>query len=249
VARSPDAGPSLSVRLAQFLIHSEESATATFSEEKDTIALHIVLFPAEAFPIAKQFWQHTGLGISSRMAERCLALLAEDSALGAGNKAKQSPTSPVRTHFSPRNKHYASKGAAVKGVSTTSANGAAQSPIPAQGSEDLCADQATYMEERYGRNMPLSAAIIAKRTLRRRIAGVLAHEEDSSPVGKDELRPSTRGVEGVTEDEVYLFPTGMSAIWSAHRLCLNALPPTKSVCFGCVWIYLPIIDLIWYLLL
>lgn len=90
------------------------------------------------------------------------------------------------------------------------------------------------MEERYGRNMPLTDVAIAKRTLRRRIAGVLTHEDESSPTGEDTLRPSNRGVEGVTEDNVYLFPTGMSAIWHAHQLCLNAFPPAMSVSFGYV---------------
>lgn len=232
IAKSPDTGSLLSVRLAQFFIHSEESAISTPGEDKNMIALHIVLFPSEGFPLAKQFWQHTGLGISSRMADRCLALLEEDSALNPGHKVQHSPTSPVRSCFQPRNKHYATKGPAVKPMRGTLMSDSVSTSKRA--SENICADQSTYVEERYGRNMALSGATVAKRTLRRRIAGVLAREEEASSIGNDGLQPSTRGVEGVTEDEVYLFPTGMSAIWNAHQLCLNALPPTKSVCFGCV---------------
>jgi len=111
------------------------------------------------------------------------------------------------------------------------AAGLARSP-PSDAGDDAWSDQGSYLEERYGRNLPTEAATLAKRTLRRRIAGVLAHEEETSSTGKDQLRPNTRGVEGVTDDNVYLFPTGMASIWSAHQLCLAALPPAKSVCFG-----------------
>jgi cystathionine gamma-synthase len=39
-------------------------------------------------------------------------------------------------------------------------------------------------------------------------------------------------VKDVTEDDVYLLPTGMTAIWTAHQLVLGTQPPAKSVCFG-----------------
>lgn len=34
--------------------------------------LHAVLYPSDLYPLAKDFWQHTGYGISSRYAEFCL---------------------------------------------------------------------------------------------------------------------------------------------------------------------------------
>lgn len=34
--------------------------------------LHAVLYPPDLYPLAKDFWQHTGYGISSRYAEFCL---------------------------------------------------------------------------------------------------------------------------------------------------------------------------------
>jgi cystathionine gamma-synthase len=113
--------------------------------------------------------------------------------------------------------------------------------------DELSADQTTYLEERYGRNLPQCSAAQAKRALRRRIAGVLVGDTCASPTlrslasspepcitGSDnaELEPSTRGVETVTEDDVFLFPTGMTAIWSAHQLAMKVLPLAKSVCFG-----------------
>jgi cystathionine gamma-synthase len=100
-------------------------------------------------------------------------------------------------------------------------------------------DQSVYLEERYGRNLPVRSAAAAKRALRRRIAGVLVHDntEECSGVplvgGQDvEIGPSSRGIMNVTEDDVYLFPTGMCAIWNAHHLALMTRPAAKSVCFG-----------------
>ncbi|KAG8691251.1 hypothetical protein FRC09_011678 [Ceratobasidium sp. 395] len=65
--------------------------------------------------------------------------------------------------------------------------------------------------------------------LRRRIAGVLV--DDSPPAETPEPGASKRGVD-VTEDDVFLFPTGMSAIWTSHQLALAARPQHKSICFG-----------------
>jgi cystathionine gamma-synthase len=38
-------------------------------------SIYIVLSPKDAFPIAKEFWQYPGLGISSRCAEKYPSLL------------------------------------------------------------------------------------------------------------------------------------------------------------------------------
>jgi cystathionine gamma-synthase len=96
--------------------------------------------------------------------------------------------------------------------------------------ELLEADQAVYLEQRYGRNLDVAAAEQAKHALRRRIAGVLVRDE-SADNGEVEVAQSVRGV-AVTEDDVFLFPTGMSAIWTAHQLALEARGAKKSVCFG-----------------
>jgi cystathionine gamma-synthase len=193
------------------------------------IELHIVLFPSEASPLAKQFWQHTGLGISSRLADYCLSLLPADPPT---SPALSSPTSP-RTPFKGLNKHYnvrrTPRSPPLGSAITTSSNP----------QDVLSRDQGTYLEERYGRNLPVTAGPYAKRALRRRISDVIVRDSlEDCPQGpcagaQDiELRPSRRGVKDVTEDDVYLFPTGMSAIWSAHQLILGARQPAKSVCFG-----------------
>lgn len=103
------------------------------------------------------------------------------------------------------------------------------------------AELGTYVEERYGRNLPLASAPFAKRALRRRIADVLIHDDTGDCAGRPcaglneaEVGPSFRGVDNVAEDDVFLYPTGMSAIWHAHQLALSTRPVGKSVCFGYV---------------
>ncbi|KAF9225918.1 PLP-dependent transferase [Gyrodon lividus] len=238
------AGTPTHVRLVQYSICPEDSlTTASPTQQSPSVSplqwacLHIVLFPTEIFPIAKQFWQHTGLGISSRLAEYCLSLLPSQD-----TQSPQSPASPSPSSISPRppfkalNKHYSVKHAPRSPSLGDTRSLVLPSTIPP---DVLSKDQSTYLEERYGRNLPLSAGAFAKRALRRRIAGVLVRDNvDDGPQGpcagaQDvEIGPSNRGVQDITEDDVFLYPTGMSAIWNAHQLVLRARPTAKSVCFG-----------------
>lgn len=195
-------------------------------------ALHIVLFPADSFPLAKAFWQHSGFGISSRMAEHCLSMLPDSAA-----SSQSQPSSPTG-HFRSKsmNKHYSAKNLNLI-ISTPSrqSDRVTQQDIYV---ETMKYDQNMYVEERYGRNLPLSSASSAKRALRRRIAGVLDQNDlgsDSSAGAEDiNVGQSVRGVASVTEDDVFLFPSGMSAIWTAHNVASAIRPPAKSVCFGFV---------------
>lgn len=111
--------------------------------------------------------------------------------------------------------------------------------MPAPPDDTLDEDHSTYLEERYGRNLSQDAGTFAKRALRRRIAGVLLRDEPAvwDAVGSidSELKPSTRGP-GVTEDDVYLYPTGMAAIWNAHQIISAVRPAAKSVAFGSVFL-------------
>ncbi|PRT54599.1 putative cystathionine gamma-synthase [Wickerhamiella sorbophila] len=134
------------------------------SAENGSAQAHVavVFFPKELFPVAKQYWQHTGEGVSSRLAEYFL-------------------------------EQY------------TTANDAK--------------DQSTYVEERFGRNLDVSRTEEAKGALRSRIAGHLCQHVDN-----------------VCADQIYLYPTGMTAINSAHRLSMAFNESDKnglrSVCFG-----------------
>ena len=204
-----------SVRIAQLLLQSDDKIREDPNHSsKSGGELHIVLFPADGMKYAKSFWQHAGMGISSRYAERCLSLLPEEAV----------PTSPT-TYTKPKFTHkYYSVKETRQSPSTTS-------------EDNLNDDYSTYLEERYGRNLSQQASTFAKRALRRRIAGVLLRDEPAvwDTVGSTapELKPSTRGP-GVTEDDVYLYPTGMAAIWNAHQTISAVRGASKSVAFGCV---------------
>ena len=207
----------LSIRLVRWLIAPVDQPHAP---AEDCVVLHIVFFPSESFGLGKQFWQHTGLGISSRVAERCLALLGPREP----GLIKSIPINPTRQRSS-KNKHYL-----VQGIATQED----------EEDETMTAEHSTYLEERYGRNLPRSDADLAKRVVRKRVAGVLARDSDptQSPTltaFANDTSPTVRRVANLTEDDVYLFPTGMSSIWTAHQLALATRPPTKSVCFGYVF--------------
>ena len=208
-------GVHFAVRVTQYLLHSDDKNRESCDPiSKPGAEVHIVLFPADKVQYARPFWQHTGMGISSRYAEYCLSLLPEESV----------PASPT-IYAKPKSPHkYYSVKDRRQSLSTTP--------------DTLCDDQSTYLEERYGRNLPQDSADFAKRALRRRIAGVLLRDEapDWEVVGSpnSELRPSTRGP-GVTEDDVYLYPTGMAAIWNAHQTVFAVRPAAKSVAFGSVF--------------
>ncbi len=203
-------------------------------QTKNCIELYVVLFSEEAYSIARQFWQHTGMGISSRLAERCLTLLREEQPTQGVSPTALTGNFPTKIH---RNHHYAAK----ISQSPPPQNHEGDTPLgPAH--ESLPDEYTSYLEERYGRNLPADYAESAKRTLRRRIAGVLVHDCDSenSPISPNpalpgaQVGPSSR-VQNLTESDVFLFPAGMTAIWNAHNLALR-FPSTcakgKSVCFG-----------------
>ncbi|KII87669.1 hypothetical protein PLICRDRAFT_699219 [Plicaturopsis crispa FD-325 SS-3] len=226
----------VNVRLIEFLICPEDKENKDLDTDcgcspspapptSKCTELHIVLFPAAAFPVAKLFWQHSGMGISSRLAEHCLSLLPAES--------------PRPDVLAPKTNRLPSKGSnrhySVKSLS--GAGGLSSSKVAPR--EDLSKDQSVYLEERFGRNLPITSASAAKRALRRRIAGVLVQDspDDCSggpcAGGNDvEVGPSSRGVDAVSESDVFLYPTGMAAIWNAHHLASAVRPPAKSVCFG-----------------
>ncbi|KAF8919488.1 pyridoxal phosphate-dependent transferase [Mucidula mucida] len=207
--RSALDGVAINARLIQFLITPGDNAPAEL--EGASADLHIVLFPSDAQPLAKQFWQHTGLGISSRLAEYCLSMLPDP---------QDRPSSPPLRK--PLNKHYAAKGF-TKGKQ------------PPQ--ESFIGDLGTYLEERYGRNLPFAHAESAKRALRRRIAGVLLREPTPPGDNRDEpiagaehlaMGPSARGVPEVSESDVFLYSTGMAAIYSTHVLASAVRPAARA---------------------
>ncbi|KAL4248440.1 hypothetical protein AB1N83_014393, partial [Pleurotus pulmonarius] len=70
--RSSLVGATIYARLAHLRLIS--------TVNKCALDLHIVIFPLETFPLAKQFWQHAGLGITTRYSNLCLQMLANETA-------------------------------------------------------------------------------------------------------------------------------------------------------------------------
>lgn len=175
-----------------------------------------VLFKPEAFSFAKQYWQHTGDGVSSRRAEFCHSLLSQ-GLLVPDDSYRRSPRPSTRQKHGPR--RYQRK------VSTddTPTRWSANEPLPDT------EESARFLEERFGRNLDISLAERAKAAIRRRIAGTLTHHIDLAKHPLPEAEPSTRGI---TEDDIYLFPNGINAIYNAHRLLLSARGALKSLSFG-----------------
>lgn len=238
-------------RIVVFSTGSEaQPVTSNNGTSNSPLVVYALFVPnGDIFRLARTFWQHTGLGISSRFAERFLRLLGlcpvrAESSTGIGSVAPEqilpkSPISPLLPRRGPLNgsrRHYAVKSSvSPPPICSNSTKESISGPL-----DDSIE---TYLEERYGRNLPIEQAQLAKLALKRRIAGVLTDEDDSkSDVRPNEsIKPSERGLGRLSESDVYLFPTGMSSIFCAHQLCMATrssdasdfrLRPSRSVCFG-----------------
>ena len=187
------------------------------SEEFALISPRIsaVFFPEQHFKIAKSFWQHSGEGVSSRRAEFCLSRF-EKGALVDVKTVSETPT------LGKGPKRYQKKTSIDFGSNTITPNGNAEPHDPTQ-----------FVEERFGRNLNLSLAANAKTAVRRRIAGSL-----TADVGLNEALSLQTDVERVrkvadfSEDDVYLYPCGMNAIFNAHRNLMATRRPLKSIVYG-----------------
>lgn len=208
---APDLDSS-SVRILDFVPAAEKAR----SEELVIISPRVsaVLFPQNRFSIAKQFWQHSGDGVSSRRAEYC-AHLFEKGVLVEASSLNQ----PPRVCKGPR--RYQKKTSIDLGVSDA-IDGAGEVQDPTQ-----------FVEERFGRNLDLSMTKNAKLAIRRRIAGSLTADvalTEALSLEKDTAM--TRQAANFSEEDVYLYPTGMSSIFNAHRNILRAKGPLKAIVFG-----------------
>lgn len=194
-----------------------------------------VFFPDPAYPLAKQYWQHTGDGVSSRRAEFCHDLfrgnlLVPSSGAPPCASDASSPPSAARTFRGPR--RYQRNGSIDGALAPAAA--AAKPPSPTKPPVES-QESSRFLEERFGRNLDLSLVAHAKSAIRRRIAGSLTHDVDlhsALPPSSAASDSNSRGIRALTEDDVYLFPNGMNAIFNAHRSLLAARGALKSVNFG-----------------
>lgn len=184
-----------------------------------------VLFAPEAFSFAKQYWQHSGDGVSSRRAEFCHGLFTQG--LLVREDSHKPPTSPVRQLPCKGPRRYQRPMSVDENLS----------PAPAKngqphGTGPDSDETSRFVEERFGRNLDISLVERAKTAIRRRIAGTLTSDVDVRKHPLPQAEPSNRGVHGLDEHDIYLYPMGMNAIFNAHRLLLSARGSMKSIEFG-----------------
>ncbi|KAI1333832.1 PLP-dependent transferase [Xylariaceae sp. FL0016] len=175
-----------------------------------------------AYPFAKQYWQHSGDGVSSRRAEFCHSLFRENILV---------PEAP-----SPRPAHQKVCRGPRRYQRASSIDGA-NSPSGAQGAAVLIdsadsIESSRFLEERFGRNLDVSLVENAKSAIRRRIAGVLTTDIDLNSKVLPTMDSNARGVTNFREDDIYLLPCGMNAIFTAHQALLHAREPERSINFG-----------------
>lgn len=135
----------------------------TPDEESYRIEANIaaVFFPGSEFNVAKQFWQHSGQGISSRMGEYCfeeLKLADEAIAREMEKKHERKTNRRVSRHSS------------INEPST----------IPLK-------EESAFIEERFGRNLDLRFHSQAKSVLKKRIAGTMDDTSSNRSVDADDV--------------------------------------------------------------
>ncbi|KAF4438439.1 cystathionine gamma-synthase [Fusarium acutatum] len=212
------------VRIIDFTLDKSKELSPVLKKLTSTISA--VVYPSEVFPIAKQYWQHTGEGTSSRRAEFCHGLFKDDLLIPAARSQTPPEASQGRPFRGPR--RYTRPGS-IDGVSSPAPSTPKQ-PSPETPVESL--ESSRFLEERFGRNLDLSMVERAKSAIRRRIAGAMAHDVDLNNGPLPAMTSNTRGMPNLEENDVYLYPAGMNAIFNAHRALLHAREPAQSINFG-----------------
>ena len=194
--------------------------------------LYCVFFPKEHFPTAKQVWQHSGDGISSRRADFLLKAFRDGFLHPVAAPAR------VRSDslYSKGPRRYQRGGSQNHIIFQL---GDPAEPTDNGVKEPSKADQeyTQFVEERFGRNLNAQLAEKAKLAIRRRIAGCLTDDSELEEALRETPDDCDRRQKGLSDEDVYLYPTGMSAIFNAHRILLanaqlNGRERQKSICFG-----------------
>jgi cystathionine gamma-synthase len=186
--------------------------------------LSCVLYPKTHSRIAKQVWQHSGEGISSRRSEFYLMAL-EDGYLVEESRCHSEVAKVQRLHKGP--KRYQNNGSLG-----TRDPVLRRSRIPLTVSKGVLEGKEfnQFIEERFGRNLGTALARNAKLAVKRRIAGSLTADVDLTEAL--ETTPCHGRVAGLTEDDVFLYPSGMSSIFNTHQILMTTRGPMKSICYG-----------------
>ncbi len=225
-----DKEPSLTfnnVRLIA-LIPSVQGNVIVQETQTATSDLFAVLFPSQCSTLAKQMWQHSGDGISSRRGEFCLKALREGILHREGDQSLPNPIQ-ARTCKGPRRyQKRESLNGTEHGNGDFSVQHSSHTILGHEGKE-----YSQFVEERFGRNLNADLAAKAKLAIRRRIAGCLTDDEELEKALEVSEDLSGNRVKGLSEEDVYIYPTGMSSIFNTHRVLMaNRGEPRKSICFG-----------------
>jgi len=213
------------------LQHTDPSSKTTLGLKP---MISAVLYTKSDYQVAKTFWQHSGDGVSSRRAEFCFKAF-EQGHLAPRHNSKEAVTPFDRTCKGPRRyqRKNSLKEKATNGKSPSVLALWSESPdflIP-HNLEGKYLVQ--FVEERFGRNLDMSLAAAAKLAIRRRIAGSLTEDVELPDALNTPGRPeAVREVQGFSEDDIYLYPTGMSSIFNTHQTLLQARGQMKSISFG-----------------
>lgn len=194
--------PKLKVRILQLSspapINAEE---ASYRTEAD---IAVVFFPASEFGLAKQYWQHSGEGVSSREAEYFLSEMK--SRLTSGKKhRKNDAADPRKPSPHPYNSARSSRSSRSSGRRSTI-------NAPITNNQEFV----SFIEERFGRSLDLSFAKEAKKLLSERIAS----QVDPAYTSSDLVYLYPTGMASIFNAHQVLL----------HAL--SSRKDLKSVCFG-----------------
>lgn len=209
------------IEIVELVMDTSKTSSTLLKKLSPTVSA--ILLPEEAFPVAKQYWQHTGDGISSRRAEFCHSLLRDGLLIPVATTESPSEVSDRAIRGPKRYQRAVTERDASKAPSP-----GVQAPISSE--ESL--ESFRFLEERFGRNLDITFVERAKSAIRRRIAGCLVQDLDMHIDNLPSMASNSRGLQDLHENDVYLFPAGMNAIYNAHRALLCARGQLRSVNFG-----------------
>ncbi|MCJ1356929.1 MAG: hypothetical protein MMC33_006925 [Icmadophila ericetorum] len=215
------------VRLVE-LIFQDETAIVPNSSSLQAI-ICAVIFPGKYSDIAQSYWQHSGEGVSSRRAEFHFKAFEEGHLIPRNSLKEQNDASPA-TRKGPRRYQ---REELLNSHQSENLDPSINSSAPNSQRSPEGRGYVQFVEERFGRNLDLAMAAKAKLAIRRRIAGSLTANVDLQTALETHSDTDIhREVKGFSEDDVYLFPAGMSSIHNVHRTLLAIKGSLKSVCFG-----------------
>ncbi len=191
------------IRLIEYLASPSSTSRKDNNNLFKAPTIYLIFFHQNFKKVAKEYWQHTGAGISSRFAEFCLMQLD----LFYLFPRESQPTSP-----GPK--------------SIVSFRKEAKSHLKRIEESANIEDADLFVEERFGRNLDPSLVKEARSKLKSRIAGVLGDGDSEMKA----IRGLDSKV--ISEKHVFLFNCGMAAIYFSHQVIRKLSPGLRTVQFG-----------------